>query len=233
MSTIDMEPGDSFDTEVYEDLDVIDFAQGPVEVPKGAKLVFRTRKKMGGDLNLLGHKGSALEVTGEPDSLKVLGGENLIVIVWGDGLLEAKVPSESPVEVRTTGGDVGVSGLYGDIMVKTLGGGITMQDVSGHVVAKTMGGSILLDASGELRGSCAAKTMGGDISVRLATGALSSLSAKTMGGEVSISEALGEVSIKGGPGASTGTLSCDGGADSSLAAKTLGGNISVERREDG
>lgn len=233
VSTIDIDAGDSFDTDVYEDLEVMDHSAGPIEVPEGCRLVFRTRRREGGNLALKGHGESTLQVGGDTESLKVMGDEEMIVVVWGDGLLEAGVPASAPVEVRTTGGDVSASGMSRELSVKTLGGGISMEDVQGALSAKTMGGSILLEVSGELSGACAAKTMGGDISVSLPTGAVSSLSAKTMGGEVSIDESLGRVDLKGGPGASRGTLSCEGGADSSLSVKTLGGNISVERREDG
>lgn len=233
VSTIDIDSGDSFDTDVYEDLEVLDHAAGPIEVPEGCRLVFRTRRREGGNLALQAHGESNLKVGGDPESLKVMGDEEMIVVVWGDGLLEAGVPASAPVEVRTTGGDVSASGMSRELSVKTLGGGISMENVQGALSAKTMGGSILLEVSGELSGACTAKTMGGDISVSLPTGAVSSLSAKTMGGEVSIDESLGLVDLKGGPGASRGTLSCEGGADSSLSVKTLGGNISVERREDG
>ncbi len=233
MSTFDIDSGDSFDTDVYEDLEVLDYAAGAVEVPEGCRLVFRTRRREGGNLELQGHEESTLLVDGDTEGLKVMGDGEMIVVVWGDGLLKAGVPASAPVEVRTTGGDVCASGMSRELRVKTLGGSITMEDVRGALSAKTMGGSIVLSASGGLSGACAAKTMGGDVSVTLPTGAVSSLSAKTLGGEVSIDESLGRVDLQGGPGSSRGTLSCEGGADSSLSVKTLGGNISVERREDG
>jgi hypothetical protein len=233
MSTFDIDSGDSFDTEVYEELDVIDHTTGPVEVPEGCRLVFRTRKRDGGDLRLQGRGEATLALDGDPGSLKVMGDGEMIVVVWGEGLLKAGVPASAPVEVRTTGGDVNASGMSRELRVKTLGGSITMEDVRGALSAKTMGGSILLAASGGLSGACVAKTMGGDISVSLPVGSVSSLSAKTLGGEVGIDGSLGEVELKGGPGSGRGTLSCEGGEGSSLSVKTLGGNISVERREDG
>jgi hypothetical protein len=233
MSTIDIDPGDSFDTDVYEELDVIDHTAGPIDIGGETRIVFRTRKSTGGDLSLRGRDDSAMELSGETESLKVMGGDDMVVVVWGDGLLTAGVPESARVEVRTTGGDVEASGLHRDLKVKTLGGGITLREVSGAVAAKTMGGSIVLDASGPLSGGCVAKTLGGDISVTLPAGAVSNLSAKTMGGEVDIDESLGETDVKGGPGSARGSLSFPGGADASLSLKTLGGNVSVGRREDG
>lgn len=108
------------------------------------------------------------------------------------------VPSEYNVDTRTSGGDIEISDLVGEVVAKTSGGDIEVGHIDGPVNLNTSGGDI------EVRyavGDVKVHTSGGNIEVADAEG---SVKASTSGGDIKI-----------------------GGVVGILHASTSGGNVSA------
>ncbi len=147
------------------------------------------------------------------------------------------VPSRYNLQLNTSGGDIGVGDLQGDVHCKTSGGTIRAGHITGPVEARTSGGDVSVDAAtgkldlhtsggsiriGDAAGSVQAKTSGGSIDVRRAGG---DLYARTSGGGITIDEALGAVDAQTSGGSIRVRLTQQPRADSRLS--TSGGSITV------
>jgi DUF4097 and DUF4098 domain-containing protein YvlB len=158
---------------------------------------------------------------------------------WSD--TEAKfvvtVPSRYNLQLKTSGGDIRVGNLQGQIHVKTSGGGIDLGRIDGQVVADTSGGDVALAGGtgnvdlhtsgggiriGDANGSVTAKTSGGSIEVHRTAG---DLYARTSGGGITIDEALGTVDAQTSGGSIHARLAQQPRADSRLS--TSGGGITI------
>lgn len=172
--------------------------------------------------------------------------------------VDVDVPREFDADVKTSGGDLRVSRLSGEMKVRTSGGDIRFRDVDGPIRGKTSGGDIRLDRTsgpadvetsggdielGSIGGEVTARTSGGDISVRRARAAVQ---VETTGGDIVIREAAEGVQAKTSGGsvrADLSTLTRDsslttsGGsitlrvpedAAFSIDAKTSGGNVAID-----
>jgi hypothetical protein len=92
--------------------------------------------------------------------------------------IEVTVPGNYNAEISSSGGDMDITGINGNLSLKTAGGDIKLQSISGKSEIKTAGGDIKVSSfSGELN----AKTAGGDIEF---TGSDCKISAKTSGGNI-------------------------------------------------
>lgn len=92
--------------------------------------------------------------------------------------IEVTVPVNYNAEISSSGGDMDITGIKGNLALKTAGGDIKLQSISGKSDIKTAGGDIKVNSfSGELN----AKTAGGDIEY---TGSDCKISAKTSGGNI-------------------------------------------------
>src|SRR5713101_5239043 len=118
-----------------------------------------------------------------------------------DARFVVTVPSRYNVRLKTSGGDLKVGNLQGEVHCKTSGGGIRIGDANGSVQAKTSGGSI------EIR------RVAGD------------LYARTSGGGITIDEALGAVDAQTSGGSIRARLAQQPRADSRLS--TSGGGITI------
>ncbi len=172
----------------------------------------------------------------------------------GDILFEINTPSEFNVDLRTSGGNLDVTGpINGKIDGHTSGGNITLAEVIGTVGMSTSGGNI---RTGDIKGNADLHTSGGDIELRRVDGETTvrtsggnirvesvgkRLEAKTSGGDIIIGDVGGEarVSTSGGDvrvgkvsgGASLKTAGGDielRSASGTVDAKTAGGNIRLE-----
>jgi DUF4097 and DUF4098 domain-containing protein YvlB len=116
-----------------------------------------------------------------------------------DITITVKVPSQYRAKLNTSGGDVDVTGLKGDVEGQTSGGNIDLADIEG---------------------SASMETSGGNIAIRHINGPLR---VSTSGGEVRVEDVKGQVraTTSGGNMAFTGI-------DGRLAAETSGGDIRVE-----
>ncbi len=83
------------------------------------------------------------------------------------------VPENMSAELKTSGGNVSLSGLQGHHMIKTSGGNIELDNIRGKLAAYTAGGNISINnSSGILYG----KTTGGNIDVDQSSGEIRLLS---------------------------------------------------------
>ena len=160
---------------------------------------------------------------------------------WNRGLslrYEIEVPTETQLDIRTSGGSITARDTRGEAKLRTSGGGIRVNDLAGPLNANTSGGSISLDSidgdakvstsGGSIRGvhvdgTLTAGTSGGSISLTDVTG---SLSAETSGGSISISEAGGSVDAQTSGGSLT-VIFAPGNQDGGTL-RTSGGGIRVK-----
>lgn len=180
---------------------------------------------------------------------------------WGDRghlQIEAQVPHEFDASVETSGGDLRVTRLAGEVSVRTSGGDMEFEDVDGPIRGQTSGGDVRLDGTtgpadvktsggdielGQIGGEVQAKTSGGDITIEHAT---AHVRATTSGGDISIRQAANGVRARTSGGsvrASLTTLTQDSSLTSSggsltlhlperaafdLDAKTSGGRVAID-----
>ncbi|HLW78995.1 MAG TPA: hypothetical protein VKU44_05275 [Terriglobia bacterium] len=121
---------------------------------------------------------------------------------------DVRVPAETSVDVKTSGGGVEVAHLRRDADLDTSGGSIKVEQLAASLRAHTSGGSITLrdvtgssrlDTSGggiegdSLSGTLEARTSGGSIRLDKVTG---DLLAHTSGGSIRIDDAGGKVDAR-------------------------------------
>ena len=127
------------------------------------------------------------------------------------------VPRNYALDLKTTGEEISVVDIVGDVNVQTAGAGLRLQNITGRIDGTTSGGNINLKA---FESDAALQTSGGSITLEGGTG---DVKAKTSGGNIQVIDVVGAVN-----GQTTGgnvTLRrCKGGAD----VKTAGGSIEVE-----
>lgn len=97
------------------------------------------------------------------------------------------VPAHYHAELKTSGGDVDIVELGGNVVARTSGGDIRLGRITGHIEAVTSGGDITVESGG---GSAKLTTSGGDIVVQRIAG-LARLN--TSGGDIDIADAHGPV----------------------------------------
>lgn len=159
---------------------------------------------------------------------------------WGDDLdvkFVVTVPARFNVQLYTSGGDIRIGDLNGEVKAKTSGGDLDLGRIGGMVDARTSGGDVNISgarssvtlytsggdvAVGEASGTVSARTSGGDIEVRHAGG---NLVAHTSGGSISIGEARGSIDAETSGGSIDARLTQQPGGDSQL--RTSGGGITL------
>ena len=147
------------------------------------------------------------------------------------------VPSRFNVQLATSGGDIHVGDLNGEVRAKTSGGDLDLDRISGVVDARTSGGDVHIDAArssvtlytsggdvsvGDASATVSARTSGGDIEVRRAGG---NLIAHTSGGSITIGETRGTIDASTSGGSIEARMAQQPGGDSQL--KTSGGGITL------
>lgn len=125
-----------------------------------------------------------------------------------------QVPSQFDVEVKTSGGDLEIGDLTGQIAARTSGGDIEVGRTAGSVNVKTSGGDVTVRGAS---GTLTAVSSGGDIDVQSAGG---TVEAKTSGGSIEIGSAGGNVVAR-----SSGGGIRVGEARGAIDASTSGGSI--------
>jgi DUF4097 and DUF4098 domain-containing protein YvlB len=176
---------------------------------------------------------------------------------WGGGTrirFQINVPSEFNTNLHTSGGDIQLQGGFkGKLDGSTSGGDIKLSDVDGQVEMSTSGGDII---AGTLNGTCTLHTSGGDIHVQTSGGQVElvtsggdisignvgkSLTARTSGGDISIGDVGGELNagtaggdIQVGKVSGNASLKTAGGnielkgGNGTIKAKTAGGDVSLQ-----
>ncbi len=152
---------------------------------------------------------------------------------------EITLPDEFNVDIGTSGGDISVSELKGEVKLKTSGGDIELLQIDGEVNASTSGGDITIEkntrmvnvrTSGgdidivDVEGKVDAKTSGGDIMIK---NNRALVNAATSGGDIVLVNIGAEVSAR----TSGGDISVDG-TKGSLEVSTSGGDISLKNIGD-
>ncbi len=122
------------------------------------------------------------------------------------------VPRLADLDIYTSGGDLTITGIEGEIEGKTMGGAIRLKDLIGKVQLTTMGGNVRVEDS-DLDGRV--KTMGGNIMFHDVIG---NIDGKTMGGNVVYDNV--KLRERGGDGSFT--------PDDVVNIHTMGGEIKVE-----
>jgi len=140
---------------------------------------------------------------------------------WGSSLrvrFEIMVPKSYNAKVSTSGGNIGVKNLAGNIEGKTSGGDLKLYDNVGNTNVSTSGGNITIkNNKGNTRGS----TSGGNISVT------------DFNGDLEVSTSGGDVELKGGnakinASTSGGDVKLDyWGQNLGIDLSTSGGDITV------
>jgi len=121
---------------------------------------------------------------------------------WGSSIrarFEIVVPKSYNAKVATSGGDIGVKNLTGNIEGKTSGGDFKLYDNVGNTTVTTSGGDIIIKNN---NGNTKASTSGGDIS------------AVDFNGDLEVSTSGGDVELKGG--------------NAKIDASTSGGDIKLD-----
>jgi DUF4097 and DUF4098 domain-containing protein YvlB len=147
------------------------------------------------------------------------------------------VPPRYNVQLRTSGGDVHVGDLNGEVGAKTSGGDLDLGHINGVVDAHTSGGDVKIAGAhaavtlstsggdvtvGDAAANVSARTSGGDIEINRVAG---NLSAHTSGGSISIAEAHGTIDASTSGGSIQAHLAQRPAGDSTL--KTSGGGITL------
>ena len=104
------------------------------------------------------------------------------------GSLRFQVPEDFNVEISTSGGDLEVENLKGEVDLATSGGDIDITSVTGDVEIATSGGDINLE---RVDGTIDAATSGGDIGVERCG---SRVSVHTSGGDIELLQVTGVIS---------------------------------------
>lgn len=126
------------------------------------------------------------------------------------------VPRPYDLDVRTSGGDVSIADVMGEVEGRTSGGDILCDRVAGRVLVKTSGGDVEV---GVVDGRVEARTSGGDVRLGRVKG---DLVARTSGGDIKVEDAAGSADLH----TSGGSITIDG-AGGALKASTSGGSVTA------
>ncbi|MDP1676873.1 MAG: DUF4097 family beta strand repeat-containing protein [Bacteroidota bacterium] len=176
---------------------------------------------------------------------------------WGDhsdGRFLITVPSQTKLDLRTSGGDIELQGnITGDVKGSTSGGNITIEKVKGMVNMSTSGGDV---RTGDIDGKADLRTSGGNITLANVNGEASvntsggdiridkvakKLDARTSGGDIEVGDIGGDASLStAGGDVRVGKVSGSAflrtaggdlnlkGASGTVEAKTAGGDIDLK-----
>ncbi len=133
-----------------------------------------------------------------------------------------EVPRAYPVDLRTSGGDIGVRDLDATVRAVTSGGGIRVRNITGAVDVHTSGGRI---EAQKLQGPAKLSTSGGGIDVADSTG---DLEAHTSGGPIRLLNDDGKIDARTSGGSIRARLRANRG----ITLATSGGSISVRLPQD-
>lgn len=137
--------------------------------------------------------------------------------------VEITVPANYSAKLFTSGGNLNITGLTGNVEANTSGGNIVANNITGKIEAYTSGGNVVVENN---TGELSISTAGGNISVNSFNG---DVNASTMGGHISLTGS------NGGIDASTagGNINIDyTGSNKGMDLSTMGGNITANLPAD-
>jgi DUF4097 and DUF4098 domain-containing protein YvlB len=129
-----------------------------------------------------------------------------------------KVPTNSQLDLKTSGGHIDVAMIEGEIAMNTSGGHLNIKEVNGIVDARTSGGHINLTA---IKGSADVRTSGGHIDLKEAEGMFE---LRTSGGHIDIDELYGSVNASTSGGSVRASMEVLTG---NVQLRTSGGSVSL------
>ncbi len=136
---------------------------------------------------------------------------------------EIKIPDKYEAKVSSSGGDIRLKDLTGDVNLRTSGGDVSVHNTTGTLAIVTSGGDIdLKNNVGDIKAS----TSGGDVSGRNFVG---NLDASSSGGDIDLSGQNGKVDVH----TSGGEIKLNyTGENKGINLSTSGGDISVRLPSD-
>lgn len=105
----------------------------------------------------------------------------------GDVHFEIQVPTQTALDIDTSGGAIRIAGLRSEAKLETSGGGIHVRDLAGDLDGHTSGGGIQLE---RIRGKVRVETSGGGIEGSQIDGPID---ADTSGGAVRLDRVSGDI----------------------------------------
>ncbi len=140
---------------------------------------------------------------------------------WGNNHLtfDITLPKTYNADVSTSGGDMSIKDLKGEVVLNTSGGDVKLADIIGPAKVKTSGGDISLN---NISGAASLRTSGGDIEAKSFTGGLG---ASTSGGDITLSGSDSEIKAS----TSGGDIQLNySGQNKGIELSSSGGNIEVK-----
>jgi hypothetical protein len=127
-------------------------------------------------------------------------------------------PANVSSKLRTSGGNIKLSGLLGNQDFATSGGNLELSNLSGDIKGRTSGGNITVD---NCKDQINLATSGGNISGRNSSG---EIRLSTSGGSILLNDLNGTINASTSGGNIQGN-----NVDGELAASTSGGNVSLDK----
>jgi len=128
------------------------------------------------------------------------------------------VPREFSLRMNTSGGNIAVSDLKGEVRGETSGGNIEINGIEGSVDLETSGGNMRAE---KCTGKIHLETSGGNIAITTITG---ELDVSTSGGNVKVSDVEGQVRAETSGGDVVVKMK---GTNKGVYAETSGGSIDI------
>lgn len=136
---------------------------------------------------------------------------------------EIKTPANTNTELRTSGGNIHISGLIGKQEARTSGGNITINEMNGPANLRTSGGNIIIL---QHSGSIDARTSGGNIQMNTISG---NAKVTTSGGNIRGRDISGNLEAT----TSGGSIDIDiATLENTLKLRARGGNITATVPQD-
>jgi DUF4097 and DUF4098 domain-containing protein YvlB len=134
--------------------------------------------------------------------------------------IEAVVPKNCSLELRTHNGEVEAQGVAGDAQMRSANGRIGAQDIGGKVVAHTSNGAVELE---RISGFADAETSNGSITIKEAAG---DIRCETSNGRILLEKVVASAEAITSNGSITCTLPAD--ASATVSANTTTGKVSCD-----
>ena len=131
---------------------------------------------------------------------------------------QVTLPKNYNAKISSSGGDVYIRNLDGQISTKTSGGDVSIKDVNGSLMVQTSGGDVTIE---NINGNSHLTTSGGDIKAASFNG---NLEASTSGGDVTLSGSNGKIKAS----TSGGEVALDySGKNEGIDLYSSGGDINL------
>lgn len=207
--SFDVQPGGSITVkDVTGDFKVTGWSKNVVEITQEIRIKSFTKGEAEEIYkraqNAIIQSGSTIRIEGDYDGNRVY--NNFTI----------SVPEKFDVAIRTSGGDIELSGTEGEVDVSTSGGDIDISDTAGRTRANTSGGDLKFS---DISGTVAGATSGGDIDLKDIYG---QGTFTTSGGDIVLNNATDNISLN----TSGGSIRVQQ-VSGDLGANTSGGDIHV------